>query len=155
LPVASLVGNITQVAAGATVSFGVRVDGTLFGWGWPQNGELGLGDTSARISPTSISSLASVSYVACGFYHTFVMITNGSVYSMGDNTYGQLGLGDTISRLFPTMIPSLVNITQISASQDHSVVLMNSQVYVFGLNNGFLGLGTNSTNETSPLLLLV
>jgi alpha-tubulin suppressor-like RCC1 family protein len=46
-----------SVAAGKNVSFGVTTDGKLWSWGSNQYGQLGLGDTTKRSSPTQVGAL--------------------------------------------------------------------------------------------------
>lgn len=45
-----------DVAAGASHTCGIQVDGTLWCWGYNGDGQLGLGDTVDRELPTQVGS---------------------------------------------------------------------------------------------------
>ena len=95
-------GGVTQVSAGCDHSLFIRNDGTLWGMGNNNFGELGLGDTSQRLSPVLIDS--NVTQVSAGHDHTLYLDRNNTLYAMGANGVGQLGLGDTFSRTSPTFV---------------------------------------------------
>jgi alpha-tubulin suppressor-like RCC1 family protein len=44
-----------MVAAGAEHSVAITEDGDLYGWGWGQYGNLGLGDTNNRLIPEKVN----------------------------------------------------------------------------------------------------
>lgn len=44
-----------MVAAGAEHSVAITEDGDLYGWGWGQYGNLGLGDTNNRSIPEKVT----------------------------------------------------------------------------------------------------
>ena len=49
-------GGRAVVACGYDYSLAVKKDGTLWAWGFNGNGELGLGDTRERHTPTEVGS---------------------------------------------------------------------------------------------------
>jgi alpha-tubulin suppressor-like RCC1 family protein len=51
-----------------------------------QDGQLGLGDSTARSSPQLIVSLTSIVQVSAGAYHTLFLTSDHQVYSVGRNT---------------------------------------------------------------------
>lgn len=63
----------THISAGAYSSFGIRNSGRLYGWGYNYNGELGVGDTTDRSSPTQIGSL--------GDWHDWLSVCSGSGFA--------------------------------------------------------------------------
>ncbi len=75
-------------------------------WGANDRGQLGLGDTTDRDTPTRVSlpvsGFASVG-MALGEAHTCASI-NGTLLCWGANDRGQLGLGDTTDRDTPTPV---------------------------------------------------
>ena len=75
-------------------------------WGWNEYGELGLGDTNNRSSPTlfSLPNDERISFITCGFDYTIYLTENNLPYVWGDNYYGELGLGDTNNRFTPTLL---------------------------------------------------
>ena len=42
----------------------------LYSWGYNNNGQLGLGNTTDRSSPTQVGALTTWLRTACGVYHT-------------------------------------------------------------------------------------
>ena len=68
-------------------------------------GNLGLGDTEDRLTPTKVPGLAGVKAIAARYYQSFALTEFGEVYAWGRNDKGQLGLGDTEDRLTPTRMP--------------------------------------------------
>ena len=54
------VGALTtwsQVAGGRNFSLSIKTDGTIWGWGRNQNGQLGIGYDNQRISPVQVGAL--------------------------------------------------------------------------------------------------
>ncbi|MBI4835197.1 MAG: hypothetical protein HY811_10355, partial [Planctomycetes bacterium] len=86
-------------------SIGIRSDDTLWSWGSNNNGQLGLGDTTNRLSPVQVGTDANWKTVVCSWAHTMAAKTTGSLWAWGYNFYGQLGLGDTVNRNSPVQVP--------------------------------------------------
>jgi alpha-tubulin suppressor-like RCC1 family protein len=85
--------------------FALKSNGTLWAWGANGAGQLGLGDTLSRLTPTQVGSATWIA-VAPGGSHTLGLQADGTLWAWGNNFYGQLGLGDTVSRLTPTQVGS-------------------------------------------------
>jgi alpha-tubulin suppressor-like RCC1 family protein len=103
------------VENGLNHTLGIKIDGTVWGWGANYTGQLGLGDTIERITPTQIGSENDWSGVSGGgswIYHqnqypkgfSLARKNNGTIWAWGRNDSGQLGLGDTINRNVPTLV---------------------------------------------------
>eukprot|EP00192_Tetraselmis_astigmatica_P009703 CAMPEP_0117664012 /NCGR_PEP_ID=MMETSP0804-20121206/8955_1 /TAXON_ID=1074897 /ORGANISM="Tetraselmis astigmatica, Strain CCMP880" /LENGTH=853 /DNA_ID=CAMNT_0005471141 /DNA_START=124 /DNA_END=2685 /DNA_ORIENTATION=- len=101
--------KVVHVAAGQHSSFAVTESGEVFGWGYNDNMELGLGTGTSRNSPQVISSLAgkNVTRIAAGGYHVLAATGAGELYAWGSNRYGQLGLGHTNPVKVPTKVQAL------------------------------------------------
>ena len=124
---------------------------SLWASGFNRNGELGLGDSTNRVSfaqlhvsnGTSDAALGAIS-VAGGF-HTLFANRNGAAYSSGINAHGQLGAGDISCplSLVPRRVVRLNNVTMVAAGQCHSVFLRHDgTVWTCGFNGfGQLGVG--------------
>ena len=87
------------IECGLSHTIVVMDDGTIWGTGKDDKGQLGLNDASGNtyiylqemfLGGTNNGIIKEVS---CGAYHTMVLMTDGSIYGCGDNFYGQLGLG--------------------------------------------------------------
>jgi len=71
----------------------VTEDGVTMSFGRNDKGQLGLGDTTTRVTPTVIEALKNLDIVdaACGRSHTLFLTAEGVVYACGDNKMGQCG----------------------------------------------------------------
>jgi alpha-tubulin suppressor-like RCC1 family protein len=138
-------------------------DGTLHGFGYNGQGQLGDGTTTTRTSPDLINggslSGKNVSSVACGYYHTMVIATDGSLHGFGYNNYGQLGDGTQYTtRLSPVLINggslSGKSVSSVACGAYHTMVIAtDGSLHGFGYNGyGNLGDGT-TTNRLSPVLI--
>jgi alpha-tubulin suppressor-like RCC1 family protein len=133
--------NVKQVFSGkgSFSSFAILNDGSVKAWGYNSSGELGLGDTNSRLSPTLIPGLSGVKQIASGLGFTLALMNDGTVKSWGDNSNGKLGLGDTVSRYTPTTIPNLSGVKQITAGFTYAQALMTDgtvKSWGFWSNNG-------------------
>ncbi|MFC5404402.1 fibronectin type III domain-containing protein [Cohnella soli] len=129
-------------------------DGRVWSWGYNVYGQLGLGDTTNRTTPTLVPGLTGVKQLVAGQYHTLALMEDGTVKAWGYNVYGQLGLGDTTNRTTPTLVPGLTGVKQLVAGQYHTLALMeDGTVKAWGFNYyGQLGLG-DTTTRTTPTLV--
>ncbi|MCX7775881.1 MAG: hypothetical protein N2067_07270 [Spirochaetaceae bacterium] len=142
IPVRSIPSGSTvqEVAIGGFHTLVLKTDGTLYGTGGNNTGQLGLGNNDNKNTLQFVMS--GVKAVAAGALHSLVLKEDGTVWAMGDNSAGQLGLGDTTTRTSPTQIPGLVNIVAIAAGQKQSFFLDNAgNLYAAGNNENYeLGL---------------
>jgi len=87
--------NWKSLALGSgTVGYGIKTDGTLWGWGWNNAGSLGQNDRTQRSSPVQIPG-TNWKHVTTGgrSWGTFGIKTDGTLWSWGYNTDGVLGQG--------------------------------------------------------------
>jgi alpha-tubulin suppressor-like RCC1 family protein len=153
----------TQVAVGDTHTLGVRLDGTLWSWGFGSAGELGIGITANRSSPTQIGSATNWSSVAAGVSLSVARDTTGNVYVWGLNNIGQLGLSDLVNRSSPTLLGNILpqyyqspnqvgtsNWLSVSAGTNYTLGLTLARtIFGWGLNSSYqLGDNTTVTRST-------
>lgn len=79
-------------------SVAITADGEAYGWGRNENGQLGLGMSSAVVplpTPLTVSD-DDVKFVgaATGKTHTILVGSNGYAYAAGGNVLGQLGINN-------------------------------------------------------------
>ena len=73
-------------------SFLLKTNGTLWGFGYNNNGLLGTGNTIKRSSPVQIGSLTTWSKAACSSATGYMIKTDGTMWLSGNGEYyGQLG----------------------------------------------------------------
>ena len=114
--------DIKEIYCGTYHVFILENDGTLWGCGWNNYGQLGLGDTTNRNTFTQITTNADdIKSVYCGYNHTFILKNDGTLWSCGWNNCGQLGLGDTTHRYtFTQVTTNADNIKQVYCGGHHT-----------------------------------
>lgn len=95
-----------RVFAGGNMSFVLRADGTLWGFGQNFNGQLGTGDTTELVAPqTPVVGLEDIVDVGAGATHVTGMTRDGTPYVWGWNARGSLGDPDLLDNwAFPEPI---------------------------------------------------
>ena len=105
--------NIGSAPGSPTLS-AVKTDGTLWIWGSNTQGQLGLGDTTNRSSPTQVGALTNWKYIVSSS-SCLALKTDGTIWSWGFNSEGQLGVEDVTPRSSPVQIGALSNWKTISS----------------------------------------
>ncbi|XP_072291659.1 probable E3 ubiquitin-protein ligase HERC3 [Eucyclogobius newberryi] len=147
---------LVQVAAGGEHSFSLSLSGAVFGWGNNSCGQLGLGDTTDRGSPTAVHYLNSkkTCFISCGLLHTAVLTKDGAVFTFGTGGHGQLGHNSFRDELRPRLIAELLGskVTQVACGRQHTLVMIESRrLFSFGCGDqGQLG----HRGETHPAVPL-
>ena len=143
--------NIKSVYCGEYYTIILKNDGTIWGCGHNQYGQLGLGDTSYRYTFTKITTNAdNVKSVSCGANHTLILKNDGTLWSCGYGGNGRLGLGDENSRTTFTIINSNPgNIKSICCGTYHTLILKNDDTLWGCGSNGSGQLGLGSTNSSN------
>lgn len=87
-------GDFVQICCGAYYTLAVTADGSVYGWGQNEFGQLSLPELSLR-RPTLITLPFSdpVVKVSCGESHSLFLTSSGEVYSCGEGSCGQRGDG--------------------------------------------------------------
>ncbi len=144
LPVAQLLQNAAQVAAGGFHGCIMTAAGGVLCWGDNRYGQLGDGTTSDHFIPTEIG-LTGVKAITAGYWHTCALLLTGTVQCWGYNHYGQLGDGTTTNRYAPVAVMGLGDVTAISAGRYHTCAVLSTGVaQCWGYNfSGQLGNGFN------------
>lgn len=145
----------TSAASAASNSITTDVARQLWVSGRNSWGQLGLGDTTDRSSPTQVGTLTNWSMADGGEQFTAAVKTDGTLWTWGRNNSGQLGLGNSgASYLYssPKQVGALTGWSKVS--NGYAFVLANKTdgtLWAWGQNDssGPLGLG-NKTTYSSP-----
>jgi alpha-tubulin suppressor-like RCC1 family protein len=131
-----------------------RTDHTLWCWGFNSTGQLGLGDTAARTTPTRVGTDADWDQLGAGHRQTCGTRTDHTLWCWGDNTYGQLGLGDTTNRSAPTQVGTSTDWAAISSGARHTCATRTDHtLWCWGDNTyGQLGLGDQAARLAPTLV---
>jgi alpha-tubulin suppressor-like RCC1 family protein len=152
--VLSAVASCTQssrIAAGYSHSLVLKPDGTVWGWGYNADGELGNGTTAAATTPIQVPGLTGVVGVAAGSFHSLALKADGTVWAWGYNVDGEVGSGGTAPAVTsPVQVVGLAGVVAIAGGRYHSLaVRSDGSVWAWGYNSdGQLGNGVTSTSPT-------
>jgi hypothetical protein len=149
--------SASAIACGSEYTTVLLADGTVRTFGSNNNGQLGVNDTTNRLTPVQVFGISSsATAVAGGSRHTAVLLADGTVRTFGRNNNGQLGVNDTTSRQTPVQVFGISSsATAVACGSDHNAILLqDGTVRTFGLN-GLGQLGVNDTTQrNTPVTVL-
>lgn len=133
--------NEPQVIPGNFHTLAIKSDGTLWGWGANNYGQLGQGYATPTKEPVAIKGpngeavFSNIKMATAGYYYSAVLTKDGEVYTWGYNEKGQLGDGTKVNKNIPTKVNLPEKIVKIASLQQRTVALGESgKVYVWGEN---------------------
>ena len=105
--------------------------GSVYGFGYNDNGALGIGNTTNQTIPQELVYFKNIpiSKIYCRLgHHSFAITKSNKVYCWGWNNYCQLGLGDNKTRLTPEEHKYFrgKQIIQCSLGDFHSIILIET-----------------------------
>jgi alpha-tubulin suppressor-like RCC1 family protein len=144
---------LNPIAAGAAHQLFIAANGSLYGMGKNDLGQLGLGDDQVSSEPHLYRKITTIPgkalLIACK-YNTSLCYTTEGLYGCGVNDDGQLGLGPRANNLIRVWtkidIPSEVLLMAIGRT--HIVLLTVDGIYASG-NNAYGQLGLADTVNRS------
>jgi alpha-tubulin suppressor-like RCC1 family protein len=151
-----------SIYCGGSHTMVLMSDGSIYGCGINQFGQLGDGTSTNRTTLTLMTNTTGKTpqSISCGTNYTMVLMSDGSIYGCGVNVLGQLGDGATTSGLTPqTTLIQLTNNTgktpqSISCGLNHTMILM-SDGSIYGCGGNYSGqFGDGTTTNTSTLTLM-
>lgn len=93
---------------GLQCTFAIDVNGDLYSWGANGDGQLGVGDTTNRSTPTLVLGGIKWKYISVDAQNTnsvFGITEDGDMYAWGNNSQGRLGVAaDSVSRSSPVLV---------------------------------------------------
>ena len=156
-PVQAMSGitSIKGAAHGRYHSIVVLDDGSMYGAGRNQVGQLGDGSTATRSTPSSITTSGVVESVSCGGYFSHCLKSDGSVWGWGQGAWGMLGNGGTAHKSTPTaMIGGHTFVKLDSGGFVPIMIRDDGTLWSCGYNDvGEVGDGT-TTHRSSPVSVL-
>ncbi|SDC74852.1 RCC1 domain-containing protein [Actinokineospora iranica] len=117
--------GVTKVVGGATTAYALKSDGTVLGWGWNAQGQVGHGVTGANCqspsgtnctvpTPTAVSGLTGVTDLAAGSLFALARKSDGTVSAWGYNGFGAIAANVGGSNV-PLQVSGLTDVTAIGA----------------------------------------
>ncbi len=148
------------IAAGASHSLIMCIDGTIQSWGGDAQGQLGNNaDFTDQPTPVAVSPSwgGSISTVSAGGWHTLALDNTGNVWSWGRDNHGQLGNNSAFTDLsLPVAVANLTGITAIAAGGQHSLALDNTgKVWAWGYDNFYGQVGDDAALVDQPMPVAV
>ena len=147
-------GTTWAQACGGTACYGVKTDGSLWGWGHSDNGAGGQ-DRTARSSPAQIegSNYRTTDFSLCssGNQNGWALRTDGTMWAWGRNQNGALGQNNNTSSNYPLQIPGTTwDKLADGGSQGMAAIKTDGTLWSWGYNNvGQLG-HNEQTSYSSP-----
>jgi len=150
--VSGMSSGFKSISSGLDHTCALVTNGDLKCWGSNEEGQLGDGTTTRRLTPTNVTGLTeNIIKVSSGYVYTCAVNKSGGVLCWGRNRSGQIGDGTTTNRWQPVGVNGLTSgIVAISSGQDFSCAVMSdSGVKCWGDNSfGQLGDMTNNRKLT-------
>jgi alpha-tubulin suppressor-like RCC1 family protein len=159
-PVTTLLGgnNWKSITGGFYHTIALKTDGTLWSWGYNDNGQLGVNNTTSRSTPvTTLLGGTNWKSIAGGYYHTIALNTDGTLWNWGSNDNGQLGVNNTTSRSTPvTTLLGGTNWKSIAGKGFHTIAIKtDGTLWTWG-RNSYGALGVNdTTHRSTPVTTLL
>jgi alpha-tubulin suppressor-like RCC1 family protein len=123
-----------------------RQSGQVWCWGANDDGQLGDGTTTSRVSPVRAGTLASATTVATATSHSCA-INAWRVYCWGAGSLGQLGDGSLGNSLAPMQIPTPDPATHVAASGFRTCAVSDGKVFCWGSD------ATYTNQQDTPTLV--
>lgn len=130
-------------------SSAIKTDGSLWLWGYNNNGNLGDETTDEKSSPVqTVAGGNNWQTVSNSSDHTGAIKTDGSLWIWGNNSYGELGTGDEADVSSPVQtITGGTNWVQVSCSKYNTGAIKDDgSLWMWGRNQ-YGQLGTESETE--------
>lgn len=150
--------DVVQIDAGSQYTLALKTDGSLWGWGQNNQGQLGTGNFTPTRNPVAVraaagGNLTGITAIAASDDHALALKADGTVLAWGRNVNGQLGDGTpSANSALPRTVETapgipLANVTAIAAGAEHSLALRSDgTVWAWGYNaQSALGDGTTIT----------
>ena len=113
----------TGQASGEKQGHALKTDGTIWGWGENENGELGAGDTTDRSSPVQFGGESTWTKLHSKYRHTLAINDSNELWACGRNSDGCIGDGTGTNRSSPVQIGSLTTWIKARAGPQNSLAI--------------------------------
>lgn len=92
-------------------------NGTVVGWGYNSNGQLGNGNTTQQTTPAVVTGLTGVNFLSAGVSHSLAVKNDGTVWGWGLGT----AFGTSGNVTSATQVSGITNVVAASAGNNFSV----------------------------------
>jgi alpha-tubulin suppressor-like RCC1 family protein len=153
--------GITSVTGATSNALALRSDGTVWGWGWNNHGQVGNGNDNPQNAAVQVMvgsvPLTGITAVSTGVdgASSYALASDGTIWAWGNNGNGQLGNGTSgADQYTPAQVSvggaPLSGITAVVGTYDSALALsLNGTVWAWG-NNGACALGRTGGAASTP-----
>jgi len=153
--------NVKQISATGSHILALKNDGTVWGWGYNNNGAVGDGTSNTRYTPVQVKDtfttfLTGVATINAGRNNSFAAKTDGTVWGWGYNGNGEIGDNTFNNRYYATQVHGvgnvgfLTDVVALTAGEYHAAALKSDgSAYIWGTNGS--GQFGNNSNTSSPI----
>jgi len=126
--------GIAAITAGEDFAEALGSDGSVWGWGDDQVGQLGFAPPAASfliLKPVETTGAGSlITQLSAGAGHTLALQSNGTVLAWGANEWGELGNGTrSYGPTRPVQVTGLTSVSQVSAGDSLSLAVYPPPLY--------------------------
>jgi len=107
--------DVISVACGDGHSLVLTADGTIYSWGWNEDGQLGLGTVKYAFTPTRVYNIPKISAISAGFAYSVALAEDGRTYAWGTNVMQQIT--DSASVFFASPVVMNLSLENISIGE--------------------------------------
>ena len=142
--------NWLDVSAGENYTIALKNDGTLWGWGNNEFGQIGNAlYKEIRVPVQEDTNATDWKIISAGASHSSSIKEDGTLWSWGRNDSGELGNGTNESSTIPTQEITASTWKSLSVGYNHTIAIMDDgSLWTWG-NNHYGQLGNNSTKNSN------
>lgn len=145
-----VLSNVKNIDTGFNFTVVVKKDGTLWGTGNNDIGQLGIGsNTDVSTFTQAVDNLGNpmtgVSSVYTEGLFTLALKEDGTLWATGDNWAGELGLGDNDNRNSFHKVNLMDKVKLVATGHFHSIIVLNNGDILTTGDNWFGELGNNDS----------
>ena len=117
------------------MSFALKKDGTVWAWGYGDDGWLGYGGNESQSTPVQVTNLTNIIAISAESQDCYALKSDGTVWAWGDNRDGKLGIGTKDKRLIPVQVQGLTDIKALGKGDRGTYAIKDDgTVYAWGEN---------------------
>jgi alpha-tubulin suppressor-like RCC1 family protein len=121
-----VIGNHSFIAITAEYegsSYGLKVDGSLWAWGYNNYGQLGQGNITNYSSPVKVIGNHSFIGISTGQQNVRALKSNGAIWSWGNNAEARCGIATAVSYASPVLTVGPMSYTKLYSGISISVAV--------------------------------